>query len=372
MRSTLRLYITAFALIALAILAFSPVQGRAQAALLMEEPYGFFGSLNPTGHNAIYFERICPETPVKLRRCQAGELGSVIARYQGMNGYDWVAIPLVPYLYAVEDASTVPVRANRATIYQLRNRYYKAHLLSLGEDLPRGNIVHGGWGQIVGLSYERRIYALRFGTTEKQDDEFIALMNDSPNRSHFHLLYNNCSDFARILLNFYFPGAFKRSVFPDAGMTTPKQITFKLERYARKHPEIHLAIYEIPQIPGSRRMSRSNKSIAQSLSTTGYAIPIALVNPYLAGGLFADYLVRDRHHLIPKHPQILAPDNLFALTAQGRSDENPDSAGTQAPSAAAGGSAETKATATTNSGLTENKVAHEQNLSAESQKPRPN
>jgi hypothetical protein len=39
----------------------------------MEEPYGFFGSVNPTGHNAVYFARICAETPVKLRRCQSGE-----------------------------------------------------------------------------------------------------------------------------------------------------------------------------------------------------------------------------------------------------------------------------------------------------------
>ena len=52
----------------------------AQAALLMEEPYGFFGTLNPTGHNAIYLERVCTVTPVKLRRCRPGELGSVIAR----------------------------------------------------------------------------------------------------------------------------------------------------------------------------------------------------------------------------------------------------------------------------------------------------
>ncbi len=74
----------------------------------MEEPYGFFGTLNPTGHNAIYFERICAETPVKLRRCQPGELGAVIARYQGIDGYDWVAIPLIPYLYSVENAADVP------------------------------------------------------------------------------------------------------------------------------------------------------------------------------------------------------------------------------------------------------------------------
>ena len=72
-------------------------------SLLMEEPYGFFGTVNPTGHNAIYFERICAETPVKLRRCRAGEMGAVISRYEGIDGYDWVAIPLIPYLYSVEN-----------------------------------------------------------------------------------------------------------------------------------------------------------------------------------------------------------------------------------------------------------------------------
>jgi hypothetical protein len=68
---------------------------------------------------------------------------------------------------------------------------------------------------------------------------------------------------------------------------------------------------------------------------------------------------------------MLAPNKLFALTAPGLSTENPVSAGAQAPSAAAGGPAEIKTTATANSGLTEIKVAHEQILPAESQKSRP-
>jgi hypothetical protein len=351
---------------------FSAVPGHAQAALLMEEPYGFFGSVNPTGHNAVYFENICAETPVKLRRCQAGELGVVISRYQGINDYDWVAIPLVPYLYSVEYATDVSARANRETVQKLRSRYREAHLLSLGGDLQPGSFTHGGWTELIGVSYERRIYAFRFMTTEKQDDAFIAMMNESPNISHFHLLFNNCSDFARVMLNFYFPGTFARTVFPDAGMTTPKHLAYTLEHYARKHPETQLTIFVIPQIPGYRRHSRSNKGIAESFSTTGYAIPIALVNPYLAGGLFVDYLVRGRYHIIPKDPPVLAPDNLFALTAQGRTAENPVSAGAQVPSAAAGGSAETKPVATANSGLTEIKVEHEQILAAESQKSRPN
>jgi hypothetical protein len=336
----------------------------------MEEPYGFFGSVNPTGHNAIFFARICAESPVKLRRCQAGEMGVVLARYQGIKGYDWVAIPLLPYLYSVENPSEIPVSVNREAVNRLRNSYHESHLLSLGEDLRPGSFWHGGWAQMVGLSYERRIYAFRFETTAAQDDAFIARMNNDVNRSHFQLLFNNCSDFARLVLNFYFPRTFRRSIFPDAGMATPKQLVYKLERYARKHPETQLTIFEISQVPGYRRHSRSNKNITESLSTTGYAIPIALVNPYLAGGLFVDYLVRGRHHLIPRNPQQLMPDNLLALTVQSRSMQNPESAGVQAPSATVSGPAETEATATANSGLKEIKDAHEQSLSAESQKPR--
>ena len=73
----------ALGLTTLAVLIAACPAGHAQAALLMEEPYGFFGALNPTGHDAIYFARICSETPIKLRRCTAGEPGSVITRYQG-------------------------------------------------------------------------------------------------------------------------------------------------------------------------------------------------------------------------------------------------------------------------------------------------
>jgi len=354
-----RLRTTAFALMALAVLALCPARGRAQVTLLTEEPYGFFGSINPTGHNALFFARICAETPVKLRRCQAGELGVVIARYQGIAGYDWVAIPLLPYLYSVENASKVPARVNHEIVNSLHNRYHEAHLLSLGADVRPGNVAHGGWTQLVGVSYQRRIYAFRFETTEEQDEAFIALMNNSRNHSHFDLLFDNCSDFARRSLNFYFPGVFNRSIFPDAGITTPKQLTYKLERYARKHPETRLAIFEIPQIPGYRRLSRSNKSIAESLTTTVYAVPIAILNPYLAGGLFADYLVRGRHRIIPRHPQLLGPDNLWALTAPVQEAENPGSAGVQAPRAAVSNTTEVNAAAAANSGLKEIKVAHE-------------
>ena len=356
---TRNLRITAFALIALVVSAISPPAVRAQAALLMEQPYGFFGAINPTGHNAIFFERICAETPTRLRRCAPGELGAVISRYQGIDGYDWVAIPLLPYLYSVEKASDVPQRVDRETVHRLRNRYREAHLSILGNDPHPGNLLRGGWTQLVGLSYDRRIYVFSFKTTEEQDDAFITLMNDRPNRSHFNLLFNNCSDFARRTLNFYFPGVFERSLFPDLGLTTPKQMAHKLLRYSRNHPQVQLTIFEIAQIPGYRRNSRSNKGIAESLATTGYALPIALSNPYIAAGLFLDYLVRGRYRIIPRNPQLLTPDSLIALTARAPSAENPESAGLQTPGATADGSAATDETVTANSGLREIKVAHE-------------
>jgi hypothetical protein len=122
---------------ALAALSAVCPQGDAQAALLMEEPYGFFGALNTTGHDAVYFERICAATPIKLRRCAAGEPGTVFTRYQGIAGYDWVAMPLIPYLYSVENPSEVPSRVDRKTVIGLREQYHAAHLRSLGEEVRR-------------------------------------------------------------------------------------------------------------------------------------------------------------------------------------------------------------------------------------------
>ena len=347
----------AFVLMAVALL-LGRQRGFAQAALLMEEPYGLFGIVNPTGHTAIYFDRICAETPVKLRRCLPGEMGAVVSRYQGIDDYDWVAVPLVPYLYSVEKPEAVPEQVDRDLVNRMRNRYHEQHLLNLGADLRPGDFWRGGWTELVGVAYERKIYAFHFNTTEAQDDAFIAKMNDAKNRSHFQLLFNNCSDFARAILNEYFPGTFNRSIFPDAGMTTPKQITYKLVRYAKKHPEEELKVYEIPQIPGYRHPSKRNKSISESLITTGYAIPIVVFNPYLGGGLFVDYLVRGRYHLIPKHPEVLGPTELTALTEPDHRGQNPVSAQVQASGAAENGVAEMPVSSA-QSGLKEISAAHE-------------
>ena len=94
-------------------------------------------------------------------------------------------------------------------------------------------------------------------------------------------------------------------------------------------------IFEIPQVPGYRRMSRSNKSVSASLVTTGYAVPIFLLNPYLAGGLFLDYITRGRFPSVPEHPPILSPDDLSALQSSAGGVLIPASPAAQEPHPAA-------------------------------------
>lgn len=296
-------------ILAIVLLVLACARCHAQAAMLMEEPFGFFGFINPTGHDAVYFERICAETPVKLRRCAPGELGAVITRYQGIAHYDWIATPLLPYLYAVENPADVPPRADRETVNSLRDSYHGTHLRSLG-DVPRGGDVKRGWSQFVGVSYDRRIYAFRFATTEAQDDALIAKMNAEDNRSRFNLITRNCADFTGGILNFYFPGTFRRSVLPDAGITTPRQISYKLVRYAKKHPELGLTVFDIPQVKGNRRQSRRNQSIAEAFLTRGYVVPFVFISPYIVGGVAVDYLGWGRYPLPLKGAQVLTPEQM--------------------------------------------------------------
>jgi len=301
----------------LAILAllFSPActPSHAQAAMLMEEPYGFFGFLNPTGHDAMYFERICAETPMKVRRCAPGELGAVITRYQGIAHYDWLATPLIPYLYSVETGSEVPSGVDHDTVIRLREKYHDPHLLALGNDVPRGGDRKRGWSQLVGAAYDRRIYAFRFATTEEQDVALIARLNDDANRSRFNLLRSNCADWTASILNFYFPGTFHRSILPDGGITTPREVAYKLVRYAHKHPEMQLTVFDIRQVPGNRRHSHANKSIALSLITSGYVVPFFFISPYIDAVIVVDYLGWGRYPLNLRQAQPLKPENMAPL-----------------------------------------------------------
>src|SRR5271166_2116752 len=111
---------------------------RASATLLLEEPYGKLGFFTATGHAAVYLSGVCAETPLVLRPCAPGELGAVISRYDGVGGYDWVAIPLIPYLYAVERPDDIPLFVDQKMVLFLRDQYRRKHLESVAPDRDNG------------------------------------------------------------------------------------------------------------------------------------------------------------------------------------------------------------------------------------------
>jgi hypothetical protein len=277
------------------------IWAHASVALLMEEPYGHFGAMNPTGHSAVYLNHVCAASPTELRLCQPGESGVVISRYHKVDGLDWVAIPLIPYLYAVEDVGQVPQSVDQAQVNALRDVYRRKHLLDLAMNGKNGNAPKGEWTELVGESYLRTIHGFEVTSTAEQDERFIALFNDRSNTGHFNILFHNCADFSRVVMDIYLPHAIHRSVVADVGITTPKQVAHSLVQYGRKHPELEMSAFVIPQVPGTIKRSKPVDGVAQSLvKSKKYLIPMTILAPELTGGLVVAYMAKGRTEL-PKN-----------------------------------------------------------------------
>ncbi len=274
---------------------------HASVALLMEEPYGKFGAMNPTGHSAIYLNHICAASPTELRTCQPGESGVVISRYHKVAGLDWVAIPLIPYLYAVEDVTQVPQSVDQTQVDALRDAYRRKYLLELAPNASHGKTPKGEWTQLVGESYDRTIHGFEVVSSSEEDERFIALFNDRKNTGHFNIFVHNCADFSRSVLNIYLPNAIHRSIVADLGMTSPKQVAHSLVQYGTKHPELEMSAFVIPQVPGAIKRSKPVKGVAESLiKSKKYMLPLGILTPELTGSAVVAYLAKGRMEL-PKN-----------------------------------------------------------------------
>ncbi len=284
---------------------------RASVSLLMEEPFGTFGAFNPTGHAAIYLSNVCAETPTRLRACSPGEMGVVISRYHKVHGYDWVAMPLIPYLYAVDDLSDVPAYVTPAKEVELRDSYRRAHLQQIAPDEPGGKTPHGEWIQLVGASYDRRIYGFTLDTTREQDEALVAKLNDGHNRSHFNLFYRNCADFSRSVLRTLYPGSIPRNTMADFWLTTPKHLARLVVKFGGAHPELGYRVFQIPQVPGAVPRSHSTDGIAESLvRSKKYLLPLAYMWPQVSIGLAAVYVGTGRFRApkdAPLMPELQMP-----------------------------------------------------------------
>ena len=140
--------------------------------------------------------------------------------------------------------------------------------------------------------------ALRSTSTAQQDERFIALFNDRNNTGHFNILFHNCADFSRVVMDIYLPDAIHRSVVADVGITTPKQVARSLVQYSRKHPELEMSAFVIPQVPGTIKRSKPVDGVAQSLvKRKKYLIPMTILTPELTGGLVVAYMAKGRMEL---------------------------------------------------------------------------
>jgi hypothetical protein len=292
-------------IVTLAIFAIATArQSSGSVALLMEEPYGEFGAFNPTGHAAVYLNHVCAETPTRLRVCRGGEFGVVISRYHKIDGSDWIAMPLVPYLYAVEDISEAPRGVDREQVTHLRDAYWRAHLMPLAPAVDSDGPPKGEWVQLIGSSYDRKIHGFQVETTSEQDEHLIAHFNDRRNVGHFNLFFHNCADFSRVVLDIYFPHAVHRNVVADFGMTTPKQVARSLVKYGKRHPELRMSAFTIAQVPGTLPHSHPVDGVAESLvKSKKYLVPLAVLSPEVACGMVVDYLAEGRMRL-PKNATV--------------------------------------------------------------------
>lgn len=279
--------------------------------LLVEQPYGKLGMFDPGGHSAVYLDRVCAESPTKLRPCGVGELGVVLSRYDGIGDHDWLAMPLVPYLYAVDSTAEIPRTMTRAREAQLRDAYRRRYLESLAPDAPNGAIPTGNWYELIGSSYDRTIYGFRVQTTADQDAMLIAEFNDSRNKESYNGFYRNCADFARVVIDRVYPHAIRRNYIADLGVTSPKAAARGLAHYAKKHPEVGLSVFVIPQVPGDLPRSHSNTGVIEAV-VRRYSVPLVLLSPEAEGVALVAYISRGRFQMPKDAPKL----NLDELQAQ--------------------------------------------------------
>ena len=300
-----------FRLLLLLLVLFRGTPLYADMALLLHQPHSLFGFFNPTGHASLYLSRVCAESPVLLRRCNDGESGVVISRYNRVAGYDWVAIPLIPFLYAVDHPQYVPASIDRAGVMSLRDAWRRSYLRDIVPDAENGEIPKGDWTQLVGASYDRKIYGFSIETKEADDDALIEMLNSRANKRRFNLIFRNCADFVKDLINFYYPKSVRRNIIADVGITTPKQVSKSFVGFSRRNPDLLFSTFVIPQVSGDIRRSTAVRGVFESIvMSKKYIVPLAVVSPWVAVGGVGAYVTEGRFNPEKYAYLILSPEEL--------------------------------------------------------------
>ena len=123
----------------------------------------------------------------------------------------------------------------------------------------------------------------------------MAIFNDRKNVGHFNLLFHNCADFSRMVLDIYMPHAVHRNFIADFGLMTPKQVARSLVAYSQKYPDVNMSAFVIPQVPGTIPRSHAVDGVTESLvKSKKYLIPMTILAPAVTGAVVVAYLADGR------------------------------------------------------------------------------
>ena len=284
--------------LAFVLAGLSCPQARADVGIVLNESLGTsMDRFSGTGHSAVYFSRICPESPVKLRLCRPGENGSVMSNYINIGepqDFEWNIVPLNIYLYGVEDPRFRPLFGTYKIKDLLEERYREKYLAGYCDGPPCSTSSKSEWREMVGATLIRGMYVFVVDTTVEQDEALIAQFNASPNKNHFNGVTRNCADFTKRVINTYFPHAASTDYLNGLGMTTPKAISRSLVRYAERNPKLSLRVLHFAQVPGTIKRSsdvrdvteqlyRSKKLLVPMLIFADYGVPVVAASYLLTG-----------------------------------------------------------------------------------------
>ena len=261
------------------------------------------------GHSGVYLSRVCTATPVQLRLCKPGEMGSVLQNYTnyGENEpYEWNAVPLSVYLYGVDDPSQRPLFGSPEIRRALQDRYRDRYLQQVCTSKRCIKDPDAGWRDSVAAAFVREIYIFEVNTTPEQDEQFIREFNARANVDHYSGYLRNCADFSKLVVNIYFPHSAHRNLLNDLGATSPKAVARSFTHYAERHPELDLRVIRIEQVPGTyKRSSDSHEATEQMFRAKKWLVPTLIVGYQAVPVLVASYFLTGRFspdHELEKHP----------------------------------------------------------------------
>jgi hypothetical protein len=233
--------------------------------------------------------------------CGPGEAqGVVIARLEKVQT-DWLASPVMEFLYGTDDPDEVLPYATHEQVVALRESFRRRYLqgvVDTGDDGAVKDDENKDWWEVVAMAYNRRMWGYQLATTREQDEELVAALNANPNVHHYALSKYNCANFAATLVNFYYPGLVKANKVADFGWMTPKQVARSVFSYGRSHPEAQLKVFEVPQVPGTQVRSRPAWGGSEfMIKTKRYLAAMLVLQPELELAIAVMYMDRGRWKL---------------------------------------------------------------------------